>query len=580
MIIGRCCHCPNAVDNVGTIRVAQTTTAGTTHFGDDVTAWTLVGARYEVTGTVAPTFSSTPVIVKPLPMQCSLGVTNANDYNTHVNRRDYVYSHSLESVPAGSHIQPFSLTRMDLPCLFVLDQGPGFNKAVIYAYRIWIDGVDKTGVVTLSTANELNIGVTVAQGSFAYAGYHSNLARIEHLFSPAISMPAAVPISFDLWTRLEVIANDQPGTYYVAAIETEAVHEFTDISHWTLDQLTVTFRGGDSNGQRPVDRTYCATMNHSAVVYLPANQDKFTFEPTDGWTFLKLTARQRLTHNATGDWIELNWESETAVVLYQVQDAPFTFLRAVQRYLPAATGDYLNYSFGQYNLSSGGVWDPNSTTVFDTGAFADDNNYPKWVPHAAVSGTYWPESVTIDLCDTVAAATGLKGYGNIGTNDVKLYYDGDGSGNGDIQHILMRTIVDIPQGSTVTSAILSFTADAGTLQEGFNYQIRFEDVDDASELPTGTTGFRSGATFVCDAVTLTLTSATESNFLDLVGAVEGDVLPFADLSPILQEVVDRPGFVSGNAVIIMIEISAFSLEKLLIPKLVAPDAPTFEITYT
>ena len=100
--------------------------------------------------------------------------------------------------------------------------------------------------------------------------------------------------------------------------------------------------------------------------------------------------------------------------------------------------------------------------------------------------------------------------------------------------------VTIPQGSVITDAFVRFTSYQGLSATVCNVNVYFNDVDDAAA-PVNEAG----------ADGLALTGAVAWNAL--VAWIDGNIYDTGDISTILQTIVDRGGWSSGNAVQVLIK---------------------------
>lgn len=116
---------------------------------------------------------------------------------------------------------------------------------------------------------------------------------------------------------------------------------------------------------------------------------------------------------------------------------------------------------------------------------------------------------------------------------------GFGDASGSSRGTWLRfTNVTIPQGSTITSAVLSFRAFASSSSATVNVTIRCFDADDAGN-PADISEY-NGAT----------TDATNWNSVGSWTA--GTWYDSPDVTTPLQAIINRPGFASGNAVVFRI----------------------------
>lgn len=109
----------------------------------------------------------------------------------------------------------------------------------------------------------------------------------------------------------------------------------------------------------------------------------------------------------------------------------------------------------------------------------------------------------------------------------------------------------IPPGATITACTLALTPAAGTLDEP-DHQFWGHDADNAGQFTTGSNDI-SGRSRT--SATVTWSSAN-------LGASGSNHFNVPDMSAVLQEVVDRPGWAMGNAVVFVCRGSADPLRDL------------------
>ena len=110
---------------------------------------------------------------------------------------------------------------------------------------------------------------------------------------------------------------------------------------------------------------------------------------------------------------------------------------------------------------------------------------------------------------------------------------GDKPNNG-----MIFTGVNIPQGATINSAYLQFTADSDNQNNTANYTIKGEDINNASSF-TSTYGNISGRSFTSSSVSWNVPAWNTAGESD-------DNHKTPDLSSVIQEIVDRNDWSSGN----------------------------------
>jgi hypothetical protein len=131
------------------------------------------------------------------------------------------------------------------------------------------------------------------------------------------------------------------------------------------------------------------------------------------------------------------------------------------------------------------------------------------------------------------------------SSDLELTYDDEGSMN---QYIGMRfQSINIPQGTTIKSAVLEFQCDEASSGAG-SVQIWGEDIDNAPTFLSGTGGNITNRILTSNFAPWTFGSAWSV----------GTKYNSSDFKNVIQEIVDRPGWVANNNLVIVINSSLTS----------------------
>jgi hypothetical protein len=126
--------------------------------------------------------------------------------------------------------------------------------------------------------------------------------------------------------------------------------------------------------------------------------------------------------------------------------------------------------------------------------------------------------------------------------------------------------VTVPVGATITSATLSLATGAKT--GDINLDVLAEDVDDSPALGTGTNEL-SNKTLTTATVLWTGTAASTDTYNDS-----------PDISSVIQEIVDRAGWTSGNDITIVITSNTGNTTQLRAQDYSGSVPPQLEIVYT
>lgn len=117
---------------------------------------------------------------------------------------------------------------------------------------------------------------------------------------------------------------------------------------------------------------------------------------------------------------------------------------------------------------------------------------------------------------------------------------GDGITGGERRACLRFTNVTVPHGATVNSASAVFTCYAASVVDGVNLNI-YANAEDDAVAPTSTA--------TCEAKTQT--TAVVNWAFDTDWAINSEYTT-PDIAAIIQEVVNRAGWVSGNAIMVIV----------------------------
>ena len=137
-----------------------------------------------------------------------------------------------------------------------------------------------------------------------------------------------------------------------------------------------------------------------------------------------------------------------------------------------------------------------------------------------------------------------SGWMYLDSGDIELPYDATGYGTDTAG--LRFTNIDIPQGATVQNAYIQFKVDSGANSGTVMLWIRGEDTDDASQFTVSSYSISSRSQ------TSAFAPWWPPDWDAAVGEAGTDQRT-TDISSIIQEIVDRPGWASGNTMAIIID---------------------------
>lgn len=212
---------------------------------------------------------------------------------------------------------------------------------------------------------------------------------------------------------------------------------------------------------------------------------------------------------------------------------------------------------GSMNFNAYGTYPGNNGTVSDI-PYAGEPYTPVFTKRVAASQDDAEENLTYHNSYYSSSDLDMGSFGGVSSDSMV--------------GVRFRDIA-IPQGATITSAYLTFTANANGTSNSQVMEIKIEgqDIDDAPVFTTNNS----------DLSGRTKTSASVSWNVN-VGWTANNTYPTADIKSILQEIVNRDGWKSGNAMAFMLSDQAANHGKRdVYPYNASPaNAPLLTIVYT
>jgi hypothetical protein len=233
--------------------------------------------------------------------------------------------------------------------------GPSWTDVETTHYRVWIGGVDRTGIVALASP----FAHTFAGGRLGLPGEQLFHRRIGGYLTASIPSGSykSQTVWFDIWVTVKTynsaayIGGNQssPGSYEpVCQVDSNALFN------------RAVFRRANVNAKRYVGDAYRFTFPDNE----PGGQSTLSATTGSGWTATSTNAGLSI-NNATHGIVSLNWSTESPVLtctLNSKLNSP-AGAGASMRYLPTSPGTYGHRNQNGSSVSYG-VWNPQGSTTF------------------------------------------------------------------------------------------------------------------------------------------------------------------------------------------------------------------------
>lgn len=277
--------------------------------------------------------------------------------NQHFTSPNFPVTGKSAVLPAsGSHVL-LNLSQIDISNggFNVLN---GWSSAFTTHYRVWIDGVDKTGIVTLGSVFPHTIQLT------------SVPSRVIGGLLPVSITNGSYPgksVWFDIWVTVRVVNRTRfhigdptlASSYYPACqIDPYAQHHRSR------------FNSANVNAKRFVGDQYRITFADNG----PGGLSTLNVANGGGWALTESNAGFSLVKAGTGA-ISLNWTTESPVLTCLIDaklNQPYAGNNAM-RYLPA--GSMYSHRNNNNTVIDYGEWNPQGSTVFNQVARALGSTY-------------------------------------------------------------------------------------------------------------------------------------------------------------------------------------------------------------
>lgn len=293
---------------------------------------------------------------KMYPMRWEIGTID-NDFASHFWQRSLIQTVALAALTpdSASHLNPFTISQFRTPCAFprIL---PGNNVAYYYPivksatvvwYRLWVDGVDATGIVACAQK------VYFRNGDRPFRGDQLDVNALD-VTIPTPTTAVGKTVWVDLWLdiTMQTLAFP-PGASTVDIL----------CAHGGLRTTNMFMSKSSVNANRSKTDRYQLTFDANG----PGGATTLVLEPTAGWTFVEEGPTKIMIHSGSGDRISFIWSSEhPQIVVYRPSqiNLPYAGTHRPQcAYYPTGSTPYHAYTnIGGANQL--GSWNPSGTTVF------------------------------------------------------------------------------------------------------------------------------------------------------------------------------------------------------------------------
>lgn len=258
----------------------------------------------------------------------------------------------------GSHVL-LNCTQIEIPLSGFSCFGGGSSIATTH-YRVWIDGVDITGIVARGTPFPHDIRINAEVPNRIIGGL----------------MPVSVTagsyqgksVWFDLWTSVRVI--NQVSTNSGDPTHFWSYYPAAQITYYA-QHYGARFNSANANANVFTGDQYRVTFSDNG----PGGASTLDVATGGGWTLTSTNAGFKLIKAGTGA-IELNWAVESPVLTCSIDakiNSPLTGASANMRYLPSGT-EYQHRNDNNTVIQYG-TWNPQGATVFTQVARAFGSSY-------------------------------------------------------------------------------------------------------------------------------------------------------------------------------------------------------------
>lgn len=283
--------------------------------------------------------------------------------------------------PSTSHIA-MSLQYVDIPHTgfnhyWYSGGGNSTTEVATTHYRVWIGGVDKTGIVSLPVPFQHNYSAGTI-GGFTNRRIGGWLPG---------SVPAAAYTSQTVWMDVWVTVTTYRAAWYNGGSASSA-NSYEPVCQVDSTALfnTAKFRSGNANANRYAGDQYRVVFADHGL----GGAGSIDIANGGGWTLTNALAGFKLVKSGVGQ-IEMNWSLESPVLTL------WSDTYGAVRYMSSASSDY-TYRNQNGSVINYGVWNPQGSTTFQPVAIMINQAfYPKGSANAPASlFTNFPTSLTVE----------------------------------------------------------------------------------------------------------------------------------------------------------------------------------------
>jgi hypothetical protein len=288
------------------------------------------------------------------------------------------YSDTLP--PAASHVGPLSLTSCGVPMglfQYAIQSGVAGSSGVVAShYRLWVDGVDISGIVSFSQGIAFGFGGGLQRGNGQFT-------------LPLTGTHDDATVEIDLWLTIDTTLADPANPRTLAPLEATL----------NANMQTMAFNFADTNKKRRASDKYRLDFADNGIGGLSS----LTLETAAGWTATNQAAAVTVSKAATGS-VRLDWGVECPVIIYNAtakNESP-SGTTGVVKYYPVDSGDYDGAVLSSGAKLTPGVWNARgSTTFFPAGRLLSTNGQYALAGDSASTGAFsgmfdgFPSSITV-----------------------------------------------------------------------------------------------------------------------------------------------------------------------------------------